>query len=161
MPSHEIVEICTKALYQVELSRTNVDQMWGFSVEAELVENMERQDELCVFVSRVEDRSVAMNHGKRTVQVVVVLYLFALVLVAVFIAVVVVVVVIIAILFALESIRLSAPLINHRHVFSFLDHPHCASPCPIPKRKLQDSVDLSFSSCIWIHPCQASSKETK
>ena len=37
--------------------------MWGFSVEAELVENSERQDELCVFVSRVEDRSVAMNHG--------------------------------------------------------------------------------------------------
>jgi T-lymphoma invasion and metastasis-inducing protein 1 len=64
VPSHEIVEICTKAMYQVELSRNNLEQMWGFSVEAELVENMERQDELCVFVSRVEDRSVAMNHGK-------------------------------------------------------------------------------------------------
>lgn len=64
MPSHELVEICTKALYQVELSRNNLEQMWGFSVEAELVENAERQDELCVFVSRVEDRSVAMNHGR-------------------------------------------------------------------------------------------------
>ena len=63
VPSHELVEICAKALYRVELSRNNVDQMWGFSVEAELVENAERQDELCVFVSRVEDRSVAMNHG--------------------------------------------------------------------------------------------------
>ena len=63
MPSHELVEICGKALYQVELSRNNLEQMWGFSVEAELVENTERQDELCVFVSRVEDRSVAMNHG--------------------------------------------------------------------------------------------------
>merc|ERR1740128_226406 len=63
VPSHEVVEICTKALYQVELSRGNLEQMWGFSVEAELVENSERQDELCVFVSRVEDRSVAMNHG--------------------------------------------------------------------------------------------------
>ncbi len=58
-----MVEICGKALYQVELSRNNLEQMWGFSVEAELVENTERQDELCVFVSRVEDRSVAMNHG--------------------------------------------------------------------------------------------------
>ena len=65
VPSHELVEICGKALYQVELSRNNLEQMWGFSVEAELVENTERQDELCVFVSRVEDRSVAMNHGIR------------------------------------------------------------------------------------------------
>lgn len=63
VPSHELVEICAKALYRVELSRNNLEQMWGFSVEAELVENAERQDELCVFVSRVEDRSVAMNHG--------------------------------------------------------------------------------------------------
>jgi hypothetical protein len=45
--------------------------MWGFSVEAELVENTERQDELCVFVSRVEDRSVAMNHGMCSVCIVV------------------------------------------------------------------------------------------
>lgn len=66
VPSHELVEICGKALYQVELSRNNLEQMWGFSVEAELVENTERQDELCVFVSRVEDRSVAMNHGNNS-----------------------------------------------------------------------------------------------
>lgn len=71
MPSHELVEICGKALYQVELSRNNLEQMWGFSVEAELVENTERQDELCVFVSRVEDRSVAMNHGMCSVCIVV------------------------------------------------------------------------------------------
>lgn len=71
MPSHELVEICGKALYQVELSRNNLEQMWGFSVEAELVENTERQDELCVFVSRVEDRSVAMNHGMCSLCIVV------------------------------------------------------------------------------------------
>ena len=38
--------------------------MWGFSVEAELVENSERQDELCCYVSRVEERSIAMTNGK-------------------------------------------------------------------------------------------------
>ena len=38
--------------------------MWGFSVEAELVENSERQDELCCYVSRVEERSIAMSNGK-------------------------------------------------------------------------------------------------
>ena len=41
-----------------------LNTMWGFSVEAELVENNEKQDELCCYVSRVEDRSVAMENGE-------------------------------------------------------------------------------------------------
>uniref|UniRef100_T1ITC4 T-lymphoma invasion and metastasis-inducing protein 1 n=1 Tax=Strigamia maritima TaxID=126957 RepID=T1ITC4_STRMM len=61
--TYESAEICAKILYQVELSRSTLDQMWGFSVEAELVENADRQDELCVMVSRVEDRSLAMQQG--------------------------------------------------------------------------------------------------
>merc|ERR1719336_1043083 len=61
--THEVIEICAKILYQVELCRGHLDIMWGFSVEAELVENSERQDELCCYVSRVEDRSVAMENG--------------------------------------------------------------------------------------------------
>ncbi|CAB4067847.1 Protein still life, isoforms C/SIF type 2,Protein still life, isoform SIF type 1,T-lymphoma invasion and metastasis-inducing protein 1,T-lymphoma invasion and metastasis-inducing protein 2 [Lepeophtheirus salmonis] len=56
--THEIVEVCAKILYQVELSRDNLEIMWGFSVEAELVENSEKQDELCCYVSRVEERSI-------------------------------------------------------------------------------------------------------
>ena len=63
LQTHEVVEVCAKILYQVELRRSNLDTMWGFSVEAELVENSEKQDELCCYVSRVEDRSVAMNSG--------------------------------------------------------------------------------------------------
>lgn len=58
-----MVEVCAKILYQVELSRNNLEQMWGFSVEAELIENADRQDELCCYVSRVEDKSVAMQNG--------------------------------------------------------------------------------------------------
>ncbi|KAL9903951.1 guanine nucleotide exchange factor still life isoform 1-T1 [Glossina fuscipes fuscipes] len=61
--NHEFVEVCMKILYQVELQRTTLEQMWGFSVEAELIENAERQDELCCYVSRVEDKSVAMQNG--------------------------------------------------------------------------------------------------
>lgn len=61
-----MVEVRAKLLYQVELSRGSLDQMWGFSVEAELVENADRQDELCCYVSRVEDRSVAMTNGNDT-----------------------------------------------------------------------------------------------
>ncbi|GLG95383.1 uncharacterized protein GBIM_02360 [Gryllus bimaculatus] len=55
--------VCAKILYQVELQRTTLEQMWGFSVEAELIENADRQDELCCYVSRVEDKSVAMQNG--------------------------------------------------------------------------------------------------
>lgn len=62
--NHEFVEVCMKILYQVELQRTTLEQMWGFSVEAELIENAERQDELCCYVSRVEDKSVAMHNGE-------------------------------------------------------------------------------------------------
>ncbi|XP_034940458.1 protein still life, isoform SIF type 1 isoform X1 [Chelonus insularis] len=61
--THEVVEVCAKILYQVELQRNTLDQMWGFSVEAELIENSDRQDELCCYVSRVEDKSVAMQNG--------------------------------------------------------------------------------------------------
>ncbi|KAL1514140.1 hypothetical protein ABEB36_003448 [Hypothenemus hampei] len=61
--THEVVEVCAKILYQVELSRSTLEQMWGFSVEAELVENADRQDELCCYVSRVEDKSVGMQNG--------------------------------------------------------------------------------------------------
>lgn len=59
-----MVEVCAKILYQVELQRGALEQMWGFSVEAELTENAERQDELCCYVSRVEDKSVAMQNGE-------------------------------------------------------------------------------------------------
>ncbi|XP_076397977.1 guanine nucleotide exchange factor still life isoform X9 [Megachile rotundata] len=62
--THEIVEVCAKILYQVELQRNTLEQMWGFSVEAELIENSDRQDELCCYVSRVEDKSVAMQNDE-------------------------------------------------------------------------------------------------
>ena len=64
-----MIEICAKILYQVELCRGHLEIMWGFSVEAELVENSERQDELCCYVSRVEERSIAMNNGKCTCHI--------------------------------------------------------------------------------------------
>jgi len=66
--THEIVEVCAKILYQVELQRNTLEQMWGFSVEAELIENSDRQDELCCYVSRVEDKSVAMQNGKHSIS---------------------------------------------------------------------------------------------
>jgi hypothetical protein len=61
--SHEIFEICKKILFQVELTRASREHLWGFSVEAELAENVEKQDELFCYISRVEEGSVAMQSG--------------------------------------------------------------------------------------------------
>ncbi|RWS28354.1 hypothetical protein B4U80_04821, partial [Leptotrombidium deliense] len=66
LPVHDYVQICAKVLYQVELSRHSVEQLFGFSVEAELVENATDRhnlDELCVYVSRVEEKSLAAHQG--------------------------------------------------------------------------------------------------
>ncbi|CAG0889931.1 unnamed protein product [Darwinula stevensoni] len=63
LATHEVVEICAKIIYQVDLSRNSLTQMWGFSVEAELVENSEKQDELCCYISRAEEGSLAMSNG--------------------------------------------------------------------------------------------------
>jgi len=66
--THEVVEVRAKILYQVELERNTLDHMWGFSVEAELIENAERQDELCCYVSRVEDKGIAIQNGNLLFQ---------------------------------------------------------------------------------------------
>ncbi|CAN7946199.1 unnamed protein product, partial [Ixodes persulcatus] len=63
LQSFESLEVCAKVLYQVGLSRSSLDQLFGFSVEAELVENTDHQDELCVYVSRVEEGSLAHQQG--------------------------------------------------------------------------------------------------
>ncbi|GFW20588.1 protein still life, isoform SIF type 1 [Trichonephila clavipes] len=61
--AYDEVEICAKVLYQVELLRCNLEVLFGFSVEAELIENADHQDELCVYVSRVEEGSQAYEQG--------------------------------------------------------------------------------------------------
>ena len=70
-----MLEVCAKILYQLELNRLNVDTMWGFSIEAELVENKDKQDELCCYVSRVEERSVASSNGNYLILRIIKLYL--------------------------------------------------------------------------------------
>ena len=65
-PAYDALEVLPKILYQVELVRSSLDQLFGFSVEAELVESSHdhcNQDELCVYVSRVEDLSLASTQG--------------------------------------------------------------------------------------------------
>ncbi|XP_074593013.1 guanine nucleotide exchange factor still life [Brevipalpus obovatus] len=62
----EVMQVCPKITYQIHLSRASTDQLFGFSVEAELVESpmdQGNQDELSVYVSRVEEGSIAFQQG--------------------------------------------------------------------------------------------------
>lgn len=66
LPSFELMQICSKITYQIHLSRLTTDQLFGFSVEAELVEtgtDPTNPDELSVYVSRVEEGSIAAQQG--------------------------------------------------------------------------------------------------
>lgn len=65
LQAYQEVEICAKVLYQVELVRCSLEVLFGFGVEAELIENQDHQDELCVYVSRVEENSQAYEQGTR------------------------------------------------------------------------------------------------
>lgn len=66
LPSFEMMQVLPKITYQIHLSRSSVEQLFGFSVEAELIENgfdSVNSDELSVYVSRVEDGSIAAEQG--------------------------------------------------------------------------------------------------
>ncbi|CAG2100434.1 unnamed protein product [Medioppia subpectinata] len=58
--SRDLLEIIPKVLFTVELSRDTNEVLFGFSVESELTAN-----DLCVYVSRVENQSIAASHGLR------------------------------------------------------------------------------------------------
>ena len=55
--------MCAKSIFQVELSRGERDHDLGISVEAELAEDAEQEDQLCVFVSEIVKGGVAFRKG--------------------------------------------------------------------------------------------------
>ena len=61
----EALEICAKIIFQVELIRdvTANDRDFGMSVEAELAEDSEEEDELCVFIADVIKNGCAYRAG--------------------------------------------------------------------------------------------------
>ncbi|XP_071818860.1 protein still life, isoforms C/SIF type 2-like isoform X3 [Apostichopus japonicus] len=56
------IEICAKSIHQIELCKFTEEMDFGFSVEAELMEDSEEDDQLCVFVSKVEKGALAYLH---------------------------------------------------------------------------------------------------
>lgn len=59
---YENIELCPKLMRQVELVRTAND--FGFKVEAELAEDAEQEDELCLFISDVTAGGIAAGKGQ-------------------------------------------------------------------------------------------------
>ncbi|XP_071801624.1 rho guanine nucleotide exchange factor TIAM1-like isoform X2 [Asterias amurensis] len=55
------IEICTKCIHQVELYKFNENMEFGFTVEAELGDDAEREDQLCVFISEIEKGGLAYH----------------------------------------------------------------------------------------------------
>ena len=61
---YESLEVCAKILFQMELERGDRDADFGFQVEAELAEDTEREDEMCVFVSDTTKGGLAHKKGE-------------------------------------------------------------------------------------------------
>ena len=59
----EHIEVCAKILFQIELVKTSRDHEFGFTVEAELAEDTEEEDELCVFISELNKNGLAFKKG--------------------------------------------------------------------------------------------------
>ena len=58
-----MVEVCAKVLFRLELSRSDKERDFGLSIEAELAEDTEQEDELRVFISDVTKGGPAARKG--------------------------------------------------------------------------------------------------
>ncbi|XP_071502543.1 protein still life, isoforms C/SIF type 2-like [Diadema antillarum] len=58
---YDEIEICSKSIHQVELYKVDEAMSFGFSVEAELGDDMEQEDQLCVFISSLESGGQAYH----------------------------------------------------------------------------------------------------
>lgn len=56
------IEVCPKSIHHIELCKFTDEMDFGFSVEAELMQDCEEDDQLCVFVSHVEKGALAYLH---------------------------------------------------------------------------------------------------
>ena len=57
------MEILQKIIFQVQLLKTERDVEFGFVAEAELADDAEQEDELCVFISEVTKGGLAQRKG--------------------------------------------------------------------------------------------------
>ena len=68
LQDYEGMEILQKIIFQVQLLRTERDVEFGFVAEAELADDTEQEDELCVFISEVTKGGLAQRKGDATLS---------------------------------------------------------------------------------------------
>lgn len=51
-------------MFQIEMCKSDKDLEFGMQVEAELAEDTEQEDELCVFISEVNKGGLAQKRGQ-------------------------------------------------------------------------------------------------
>lgn len=64
LQKYESIEVCQKSVIQLHLTKSSGDTEFGFTVEAELAEDFERDDELRLYISQVTPGSVAHRSRK-------------------------------------------------------------------------------------------------
>ena len=60
---YETIEVCPKIMFQMEMVKSDRDNDFGIAVEAELAEDAEQEDELCVFISEVVKAGLGHRRG--------------------------------------------------------------------------------------------------
>ena len=55
--------MCPKIMFQMEMVKSDRDNDFGIAVEAELAEDAEQEDELCVFISEVVKAGLGHRRG--------------------------------------------------------------------------------------------------
>ncbi len=63
LQEYEHIEVCGKILFQIELLKSEKDADFGMAVEAELAEDADEEDELCVFISDLAKNGLALRKG--------------------------------------------------------------------------------------------------
>jgi len=53
-----------KLLFQIELVRSGKDRDFGFKIEAELTDELEHADDLCIFISEITRCGMAYRKGQ-------------------------------------------------------------------------------------------------
>ncbi|XP_052239037.1 protein still life, isoform SIF type 1-like isoform X5 [Dreissena polymorpha] len=61
----ELVEVCQKYMYRVELSKCEKHRDFGLKIEAELAEDFDKEDDLRIYVTEVRPSSLSDQKGMR------------------------------------------------------------------------------------------------
>lgn len=60
---YDLIELCKKLLFQIELARNGKDRDFGFRIAAELADDLQQPDSLCIFINEITRCGMAYRKG--------------------------------------------------------------------------------------------------